>query len=129
MGSSIPENQFMIHVLNNLTADYNLQLALLEKRIGDKERPLTVYEIRAELSLRFERLAMKSAGSEDGEVVEEHALLAVSLKVNAEIVDRLSTSHFSAKIVQITRMQITVIQLEEIIALTAVRRVISSLTV
>ena len=54
MGSSIPENQFMIHVLNNLTADYDLQLALLEKRIGDKERPLTVDEIRAELSLHFE---------------------------------------------------------------------------
>jgi hypothetical protein len=35
MGSSIPEYQFMIHVLNNLTADYDLQLALLQKRIGD----------------------------------------------------------------------------------------------
>ena len=129
MGSSIPENQFMIHVLNNLTADYDLQLALLEKRIGDKERPLTVDEIRAELSLRFQRLTMKSARNEDGEVLEEHALLAVSLKVNAEIVDRLGTSYFSAKIVQTTMMQITVIRLQEIIALTAVRRVISSLTV
>jgi len=129
MGSSIPENQFMIHILNNLTADYDLQLALLEKRIGDKERPLTVDEIRAELSLRFERLTMKSARNEDGEVLEERALLAVSLKVNAEIVDRLGTSHFSAKIVQTTMMQITVIRLQEIIALTAVRRVISSLTV
>jgi hypothetical protein len=46
---------------------------------------------------------MKYARKEDGEVIEEHALLAVSLKVNAEIVDRLGTSHFSAKIVQITR--------------------------
>jgi hypothetical protein len=97
--------------------------------MGDKERPLTVDEIRAELSLRFERLAMKSARSEDGEVVEEHALFSVSLKVNAEIVDRLGISHCSAKTVQITMMQITVIQLEEIIALTAVRQVISSLTV
>jgi hypothetical protein len=40
------------------------------------ERPLTVDEIRAELSLRFERFTMKSARNEDGEVVEEHALLA-----------------------------------------------------
>jgi gag-polypeptide of LTR copia-type len=80
MGSSIPENQFMIHVLNNLTADYDLQLALLEKRIGDKERPLTVDEIRAKLSLRFERLAMKSARNEDGEVVEEHALFSGQFK-------------------------------------------------
>jgi gag-polypeptide of LTR copia-type len=37
MGSSIPENQFMIHVLKNLTADYDLQLALLQKRIGDRK--------------------------------------------------------------------------------------------
>ena len=99
----------MIHVLNNLTADFNLQLALLEKKIGDKERPLTVDEIRAELSLRFERLTMKSTRNEEGDVVEEHPLLAVSLKVNAEIVDRLGTSHFSAKVVQTTMMQITVI--------------------
>jgi hypothetical protein len=70
MGSSIPENQFMIHVLNNLTADYDLQLAFLEKRIGDKKRPVTVDEIRAELSLCFEILAMKSARSDDGEVVQ-----------------------------------------------------------
>jgi hypothetical protein len=37
MGSSISENQFMIHVLNNVPTEYNLQLALLEKRIGDKD--------------------------------------------------------------------------------------------
>ena len=40
MGSSISENQFMIHVLNNLTSDYDLQLALMEKRVGDAEKPL-----------------------------------------------------------------------------------------
>jgi hypothetical protein len=31
----------MIHILNNLTADYYLQLGLLEKSISDKEEPLT----------------------------------------------------------------------------------------
>jgi hypothetical protein len=45
--------------LNNLPTEYNLQLALLEKSIGDKDKPLTVEEMRAELSLRFERLNMK----------------------------------------------------------------------
>jgi hypothetical protein len=35
----------MIHVLNNLTSDYDLQVALLERRIGDVEQPLTVSEI------------------------------------------------------------------------------------
>jgi hypothetical protein len=45
----------MIHVINNLMSDYDLQLALLEIRIGDTEHPLTVSEIRAELSLRFDK--------------------------------------------------------------------------
>jgi hypothetical protein len=102
------------------------QLALFEKRIGDNERPLTIDEIKAELRLCFEILSMKSARNEDGEVVEEHALLAVSLKVNAKIVDRLGTSHFSAKVVQITMIQITVTQLEKINALDVVKRVVSS---
>ena len=47
MESSISENQFMIHILNNLTSDYELQLAMMERRVGDAERPLAVEEIRA----------------------------------------------------------------------------------
>jgi gag-polypeptide of LTR copia-type len=35
MGSSISENQFMIHILNNLTLDYELQLVLMKRRVGD----------------------------------------------------------------------------------------------
>jgi hypothetical protein len=41
----------MIHVLNNLPIEYDVQLALMEKGIGDK--PLTFEEIRADLSLNF----------------------------------------------------------------------------
>jgi hypothetical protein len=74
MGSSILENQFMIHILNNLTADYDLQFALLKRRIGDKENPLTVEEIRAELSLRFDRLSSKLSYNDNGEEVKEMAL-------------------------------------------------------
>ena len=29
---SITDNQFMIHILNNMTSDYDLQLAMMEKR-------------------------------------------------------------------------------------------------
>jgi hypothetical protein len=46
MRSCITENQFMIHILNNLTSDYDLQLALLEGRVGDADKPLTVEEVR-----------------------------------------------------------------------------------
>jgi hypothetical protein len=61
-------------VLNNLSTEYDLQLALLEERIGDKDKPLTIEEIRAELSLRFERLNMKSTKSYENEELEELAL-------------------------------------------------------
>ena len=40
--------------MNNLTSDYDLQLALMERKLGDKDKPLTVENIRAELSLHFE---------------------------------------------------------------------------
>jgi hypothetical protein len=80
MGSSILENQFMIHILNNLTADCGLQLALLERRIGDKKNPLTVEEIRAELSLRFERLSNKVSSNDNGEEGEEMALFGGQFK-------------------------------------------------
>jgi hypothetical protein len=56
MGSTISDNQFMIHVLNNVTTDYDLQLALMEKRVGDSDKPLSIEEIKAELSLCFEIL-------------------------------------------------------------------------
>jgi hypothetical protein len=77
MYSSISENQFMIHILNNFTLDYELQLAMMERRVGDVERTLTVEEIRGELSLHFERLNISKA---EGEVLEEHALFGGQFK-------------------------------------------------
>jgi hypothetical protein len=74
LGSSITDNQFMIHILNNMTLDYDLQLALMEKHINDKLNPLTVDEIRDDLNLRFERLNMKS-NDESGN--EEHQDVAL----------------------------------------------------
>ena len=35
MDSSISDNQFMIHILNYLTLDYELQLTMMERRVGD----------------------------------------------------------------------------------------------
>jgi hypothetical protein len=76
MGSCITENQFMIHILNNLTSDYDLQFALMERRVGDADKPLTVEEVRGELNLRFERMNMKTSRDEEGEVLEEKALFS-----------------------------------------------------
>jgi hypothetical protein len=72
---------------------------------------------------------MKSARNKDGEVAEEHALFSGQFNDKCRNSEQNGHNHFSAKFVQRTMMQITVIRLQEIIALTAIRRVISSLTV
>ena len=58
MRSAMTDDQFMIHVLNNLTSDYELQMVLLEKRIGSKANPLEADKLREELNLRFKRLSI-----------------------------------------------------------------------
>ena len=74
MGSTMSDDQFLIHVLNNLTGDYELQVALLEKRIGNSSNPLTVDELGEELNLNFERMnAKKDDGADDGDA--EQALV------------------------------------------------------
>ena len=45
MGSSMTDDQFMIQVLNSLTGAYELQMMLLEKRIGSKDNPLSFEEL------------------------------------------------------------------------------------
>jgi hypothetical protein len=80
MGSSISENQFMNHILNNLTSDYELQLALMERRVGNVEKSLTIEEIRGELSLRYERMNMKSSRNKEGEGLEENAIFSGQFK-------------------------------------------------
>jgi hypothetical protein len=40
MGSAMTDDQFMIHMLNNLTSDFELQMVHLEKVIGNIENPL-----------------------------------------------------------------------------------------
>jgi hypothetical protein len=57
--------------LNNFTSDYDQQLALMERRVGDVETPLTVEEIKSELGLCFERLNSSGNGNEVNGTVEE----------------------------------------------------------
>jgi hypothetical protein len=126
MGSIILERQFMIHVLNNLTSDYDLQVDLLERRIGDVEQPLPVSKIRAELRLRYERINNK-LNKENGDNSEEMEFYGVNLKVNAEVAERWDISHSNVKIKDIKMAVImVVIQLEEFIVAS---RDISSKTV
>jgi hypothetical protein len=48
-GSRISDSQFILHILNNMTEDYDLQLAMMEKKFTDKSNPLTIGEIQDDL--------------------------------------------------------------------------------
>ena len=62
LGSSITDNQVMIYTLNNMTSDYDLQLAMMDKCINDKSNTLTINKIRDDLNTSFGRFNMKEAG-------------------------------------------------------------------
>jgi hypothetical protein len=80
MGSFMTDEQFMVQVLNILTNYYELQMLLLEKRIGSKENPLNIDELKEELSLRYERLLMKTETAEINDLGEEKALVVTQFK-------------------------------------------------
>jgi hypothetical protein len=86
LGSSISDNQFILHILNNMMDDYDLQLAMMEKRGMDKSNPLTIDEIRDNLKLRFERLNEKQNEESENENNQKVAFLVVNLKENVKIV-------------------------------------------
>jgi hypothetical protein len=70
----------MVQVLNSLTGDYELQILLLEKRIGNKMNPLAIDEFKEELNLRFERLSSKKKSIKNDESGEEKALFTAQFK-------------------------------------------------
>jgi gag-polypeptide of LTR copia-type len=96
MGLEILEKQFMIHVLNKLPSDYDLQVALLERRIGDEKDLLTVSEIRSELSLRFERLNNHS-NNENGKALDEMALYTGQFKGKCTNCGKIGHKSFQCK--------------------------------
>ena len=80
MGSNMTDEQFLIQVLNSLTSDYELQMTLMEKRIGNKENPLTIDELKEDLNLRYERLSSKSESTRNDDYGEEKALFVTQFK-------------------------------------------------
>jgi gag-polypeptide of LTR copia-type/Zinc knuckle len=97
MDSSVSDNQFMIHVLSNLTSEYDSQLALMEKRMGDVEKPLIVAKIKVELSLHFQRLNMNTNGNDVGEILEEHALFSAQFAGKCQNCGQIGHKAFQCK--------------------------------
>jgi hypothetical protein len=71
--SSILENQF-VHIWNSLTLNFKLLLTKMEARVGNPERPLTIEEIRGEITLCIERLDTRSVRCIKGNLLKEQAL-------------------------------------------------------
>jgi hypothetical protein len=86
LGSTISDNQFILHILNNMTEDYDIQLAMMEERVTDKSNPLAINEIRDDLNLRFERLNEKQNEENENDNNQEVTFLVVNLKENVKIV-------------------------------------------
>jgi hypothetical protein len=80
LGSSISDNQFILHILNNVTEDYDLQLAMMEKRVTDKSNPLTIDKIRDDLNLIFERLNEKQNEESENDNNQEVAFFGGQFK-------------------------------------------------
>jgi hypothetical protein len=72
------------------------KVALLERRIGDVEQPLTVSEIRAELSLRFERINNNS-NKDNGENSEEMAFYGGQFKGKCRNCGKIGQKLFQCK--------------------------------
>jgi hypothetical protein len=72
MKSTMSDDQFLLHLLNNLTKEYEPEVKDLEKRIGSSTDPLDIEEVREDLSLRYERLGKTDDDSDSDD--EEHAL-------------------------------------------------------
>jgi hypothetical protein len=52
MDSQMNDSQIMVQVLNGFTNNHELQIILMEMRIGNKENPLTIDELQKVLCLR-----------------------------------------------------------------------------
>ena len=80
MGSEMTDEQFLIQVLNGLTKNYELQITLIENRIGDKMNPLSIDEVKEDLNLRYERLSSKSESTKREDFGEERTLFTTQSK-------------------------------------------------
>ncbi len=77
LGSTMTDEDIIVHILNNLTDDYEVQLSKLEEKLGSTMNTLTIEDVRAELQLKFARMkTKKNAKNEEKET--EKALAAAS---------------------------------------------------
>jgi gag-polypeptide of LTR copia-type len=74
MGSNMTDEQFLIQVLNSLSGDYELQMTLTEKRVGNKDNLLSIDELKEDLNVRYERLSSKTRSTRNDNYGREGAV-------------------------------------------------------
>jgi hypothetical protein len=72
MNLKMTDDQFLLHILNNLTKEYKPEVKDLKKRIGSPTNPLEVEEVREDLSLRYERLGKTDDDFKSGDEFKGH---------------------------------------------------------
>jgi hypothetical protein len=55
-------------------------MVLIEKRIGNKENPISIDKLRKELRLRYERLSLLAETTNNTDLTEEKALFTTQFK-------------------------------------------------
>lgn len=65
MNSVMTDKHFLMHLINNLTSEYEYTVALVEKRLDDSKNPITLEELRSDLNLRYERLGLRKGNYEE----------------------------------------------------------------
>jgi len=80
MNSTISDEDLLVHILNNLPKEYEIQQSKLEAQFGSTTSPLTIEDVRTELNLKFMRMNRALNGAEDE---AEKALAAYAKKSKA----------------------------------------------
>jgi len=60
MKANILDKDFIVHVLNNLPAEYEVQISELEEQFSSTTNPLTIKDMQNKLNLKYARLKCQS---------------------------------------------------------------------
>ncbi len=77
LSSTMTDEDVIVHILNNLTDDYEVQLSKTEEKLGSTTNLLSIDNVGAELQLKFAQMRMKK-NIKNKEKETEKALAAAS---------------------------------------------------
>jgi hypothetical protein len=89
MQSSMTDDLFLRHVLNNLDKDYNHQVNLIGRRVGATSNATTIEEMRDKLCLSFERLNARASEGDQGQEEEQALYAGVQFKGKCYYCDKI----------------------------------------